>query len=567
LPSFVSAQSTANDAQREAEQLEKQGMELLDIIAGGISNLRNSGNRVYLTSAVADLMWTKDEKRARQLFEIVQQEVVTSMAEIDPADQQYYNAFEMLQQRRRECLDRMVRRDPAMALAFLRATRPPPGSSNANQKANETNMELFLAGLIATQDPEQALRLGRQALRNGISYSLIQLISQLFSKNKELGQTLHKEVVERIKSEDLARSPEGANTAWNLLLSFQPPQASEETYRELIDFIANLVASPAPSRNTRNPQMYYGQLPTLIPLAEKYAPSRAPVLKQMLESVKRNLDPNNRMYQELNEIAQKGSVEDILALAGKYGPEYQTQIYQQAAWRAVNNGDINRARQIVSEFIADPGQRRQMLEQLDNQALWSYAGKSRIEEVKQLLPRVKSLEQRMQILVNLAGNVANNGDKQGALNLLSEARTMLDSSPMNMARLTAQLQLSQAYAPLNARESIALLQPMVAQINQLVAAAVVLDGFENRYLQEGEWMKAGYTQLGNLVNNVERNLGMLATRDAEGARSLSDQLERPEIRLMAQLEIAEALLNKGASNSQPMIRLQKLNVSERVIRR
>ena len=89
------------------------------------------------------------------------------------------------------------------------------------------------------------------------------------------------------------------------------------------------------------------------------------------------------------------------------------------------------------------------------------------------------------------------------------------------------------------------MQSIVVQINQLVAAAVVLDGFENRYLQEGEWMKPGYTSLGNLVNSIEQNLGMLALRDAEGARSLSDQLERPEIRLMAQLEIAQALLGRA----------------------
>jgi len=88
------------------------------------------------------------------------------------------------------------------------------------------------------------------------------------------------------------------------------------------------------------------------------------------------------------------------------------------------------------------------------------------------------------------------------------------------------------------------MQSIISLVNQLVAAAVVLDGFENRYLQDGEWMKPGYTTLGNLVNNIEQNLGQLALRDAEGARAISIQLERPEIRLMAQLEIAQALIGK-----------------------
>ena len=114
--------------------------------------------------------------------------------------------------------------------------------------------------------------------------------------------------------------------------------------------------------------------------------------------------------------------------------------------------------------------------------------------------------------------------------------------------------IERGYAAIDTQQSVALIQPIVAQINQLVAAAVVLDGFENRYLQEGEWMKPGYTSLAGLVNNVEQNLGVLALRDLDGACALSDQLERPEIRLMAKLEIAQALLLRSNQNSRPINR-------------
>jgi len=93
-----------------------------------------------------------------------------------------------------------------------------------------------------------------------------------------------------------------------------------------------------------------------------------------------------------------------------------------------------------------------------------------------------------------------------------------------------------------------LLQSVIILANQLVAAASVLDGFENSYLKEGEWMKRGHSGLNNLVNNIEQHLGTLARVDVEGARSLSKHLERPEIRLMAQLEIARSLLNQGNRN-------------------
>ena len=86
------------------------------------------------------------------------------------------------------------------------------------------------------------------------------------------------------------------------------------------------------------------------------------------------------------------------------------------------------------------------------------------------------------------------------------------------------------------------LESMVLQLNQLVAAAAVLDGIERRYLKEGEWQKANYSSLGNLINNLGQNLGQLARHDPTSARYLSNQLERPEIRLMAQLQIVQSLL-------------------------
>jgi len=554
LPSLANAQEAAVSASEDAKALEKQGFELLDTIARGIPSLRNSGNRVYLMSAVADLLWTTDEKRARALFEIVKQEMVAAAAGFDANDPQSYNALELLQQRRRECLDRMARRDPEMALSFLRATRPPSISINKNQEANETNLEMYLAGLLAGKDPEQALRMARETLRKGVSDSLFSLLSQIAAKNKDLAQTLHKEIVDRLMNEDLPRNNEAAGAAWKLLYSFQPPQANEDAYRELVDLLASLMLSAGSNTATRNSQNYYNQFQSLMPQLEKYAPARVPMLRQWFQNAKRTVYPNVRMYQELNEINQRGTVEDVLALASKYGPEFQPQIYQQAVWKALSGRDANRARQIVSEFVTDPGQRMQMLEQIDNQLLWNSVNDSKVAEARQLLSKVKSVQQRVQILVNLATNVATRGDKKQALDLLAAARTMLDSSPANLDKLTAQLQLAQGYSSLDSQQSVALMQSGIMQLNQLVAAAVVLDGFENRYLQEGEWIKPGYTGLSNLVNTIEQNLGMLALKDAPGACSLSDQLERSEIRLMAQLEIAQALLNRRSGSLQSLNR-------------
>jgi hypothetical protein len=551
FPALALAQEQTTRSPENEQSRERQAFEMLESIAESIPALRSSDNRIFITTAVADLLWSRDEKRARNLFDTLTKELSTAIASLDPSDQRSINDLSMIQQHRREIVERMAGRDPEMALTFLRATRPPAAlRSRGNEHTSEANLELYLAGLLANKNPEQALQVARANLRKGFSYPLISVLIQFGPKNAEAARTLHSEIVDKLKSANLITDHETANAAWNLLGSFQPPQANEDTYRSLAELLATAVLSVQPDARNGNSLAQYSahQVPSYMAHFEKYAPARAGALKHWSQQVKLTLDSGSVMYQELNEIAQKGTIEDLLALTGKYGPEHHPQIYQHAISKAISSGDANRARQIIRDYVPEGLQRTQMLEQLNNQLFWASLNENKIAEARQTLDRVKSVEQRFQLLMGLATNVINRGEKSQATSLLAEATALLDAFPANASKLGAQLQLAQCYSTVDSQRSVALLQSVIALTNQLVAAAVVLDGFENSYLKEGEWMKRGHTGLGNLVNNIEQNLGTLARVDVEGARLLSNQLERPEIRLMAQLEIAKNLLILRNSN-------------------
>jgi len=558
---FLLAVTTFTAAQEmtpaEAEALkasDKQAFEFLETIAEGIPSLRAFENRIYLTNAVADLLWSKDEKRARGLFDAVTREMVAAVAAYEPSDQERYNDQRMIQQQRQDTIDRMANHDPEMAMAFLRATRFPVTSESTQYRANETELEFHLAAMIAERDPAQALRVARNSLRKGIPYSIVQVLSQIHAKDRNSAQSLHAEIVDRLKTEELSRNHEVVNNAWNLLNSYRPPEAKEETYRELIELMvgAALTVNPRDSASISLANNFYYQLRSAVPQIEKYVPGRLPAVRQWIERVQRTQDPGTRMYQEINDLAEKGTIDDILALAGKYGPELQTQIYQQAVGKALSSGEPNRAQQIISEFVTDPAQRRQMLEQLDNQLAWNSVQGNQIAETRRRLSRIKRVEQRANLLMSLAMNVASAGNKKQGLDLLTEARALLDSSPLDSSTLISRLQLAQNYSSLDSEEGVALLESIIMRMNQLVAAAAVLDGFEDRYLKDGEWLKANHTNLGNLVRNLTQNIGELARRDPTSARYLSNKLERPEIRLMAQLEIVQSLLG-GVEQTHPTL--------------
>ena len=531
--------------------IEKKAVDLLETISEQVPNLHSASNRIRAECVIADLLWTRDEKRARALFKTASDDLVTMIANIDFSDQEVYQQLGWLAQQRSEIANRIAMHDPDAAISFVHATRITSGPGDPRTKwysDTETSLELQLAGMIAKKDPARSLEIARATLSRGLSYNLMSLLNQLQAKDPKTAQSLYKEIVDQIKREDLERNYDVVNVAWNLLW-FQPPQANEDIYRDLIGTLvsAAIAISPTDQASINLAQNIYGQLPTLMPQIEKYAPARATSLRQWSQNVERSFDPSTRMYQELNRITQNGSVDDILALAPRYSAELQNQIYQQAAWKALSSGDANRARQIITDFISDPTQRKQMLAQIENQSLEAAVNADKIGEARQLLSRAKP-EQRVQILLRLAGVLAGKGDKKGALELLNEARTVADAAQPGFGQLSSQLQLAQSYASLDPDQSFAIVQALTARTNELIAAATVLDGFDARYLKDGEWITPGTNMLGNLVNILNQTLTMLAQVDFDRARLAADQLERPELRLAADLEIARAALSPKIMN-------------------
>ncbi len=550
VPTFASAQQVAETPDPTNAAVEKKATDLLDRVISRIANLRNPDNRIAASCAVADLLWSRDEKRARGLFDNVTKEVTSQIASIDFGDQQAYETVSSINSRRQEIVGRLARHDPELALKFLRATRfPDEGQSVA--AAWERNLELSLSRTVAAKDPDRALQIARESLSKGLSYEIVGLLMELSQKDKAAAESLYQSVINTIKDGNLAGNNESANIALNLVSSFQPPQANERLYRELLNSMIKYALSlnlsdPATVQMAQNFRSNFSSLNESI---EKYLPDQAPAIKDWLRGLTRTLDPQSQMYAELNDINQKGSVEDLLALASKYPAEMRNQVYQQAAWKAMNDGDIGRARQIAEDYVSDAVQRRQLLNQFESQLIWKSINANDLSEARALLSKTLPVDQRIELLTRIASMLMAKDNKKEALQCLNEARTVIASLPNNSSRMWRQLQLANAYAAVDLDQSFGLVQGIVTHVNELVAAAVVMDGFENRYLKRGEWMINGGSSLANVVSSTRNTLAQLAKFDFERAETLSDQLERPEIRLMAQLDIVQAVLNIPASSN------------------
>jgi hypothetical protein len=79
-------------------------------------------------------------------------------------------------------------------------------------------------------------------------------------------------------------------------------------------------------------------------------------------------------------------------------------------------------------------------------------------------------------------------------------------------------------------------------LNELVDAAAKLDGYDTRYLRDGEWNMSAEGPLGSLLTRLADFAIYFAWSDFDRAVEVAGRFQRPEIRMMGQLKLAQEIL-------------------------
>lgn len=574
-PQSQGSPSSGADAART--ELEKKALSLLEDALTEAQGLKLVENRVRAQSIAAGLLWSRDEQAARVAFKTAADGIAALNAGLDPEDQQFFNAAQAVAQMRNELLQTVVQRDPKLALDFLRATRQPHPEVFQGQGnwlfSQEQMLEANLAGQIAAQDPRQALSMAEETLSGGVTTGLLGVLGQLNAKDPASASKLAADIVQKLRSEDLSENGEASGVALQLLNMTRPPESSstpkalpvngptvivsdlpiqgrflhgnlsidQQTRADLIEKIIKAAMSVQPNRGgTYN---LFNALKALMPELEKSAPARGAALRQRAAALERSFNSQGDVWKPYQELLQKGTVEAILEAAPKAPAEVRDNLYMNAAWKAFNDGsDPERARQIVDN-ISNPQQRAQARKSIEQQLQQRATQQGNFAEARQMAMRLPTVEEKVTALVQIAGVMASKGDKPSALQVLAEARGLLDGQAHGYAQFSAWLQFANAYAPLDAEASFALVESAIAQLNELVDAAAVVNGFGQESFKDGELKSGGGYPWSDLIGQCAGTLAALAPSDFERASADAKRFQRADARVLAELLLAQNLLN------------------------
>ncbi len=609
----IPAQTTAGNTAKKTDlspELQDKAYALLNNLARESEQFGLPVNRITARVNVGDLMWEKDEKLARTLFQNAISDLSALISQISPENaeasdetiSERYTIINDARVLRSELLLKIAPRDPKIALEALQELNR-KDENGVSLFEDDKTLELELAAQITLKDPKQAYELAKKNLDEGITANLFTILEDIYKKDAELGTKLAQDIVSKIKTANTnVNLPSGAansmsnsstslsmNTSmgnrmsngssanmmssntmkkifesgsitissWELQTFLEtikklekqaaknkkPAVLSENSYKEVVDVLAKLYL--------QQPYLSSYELSKTITEIAKYFPAKAQAIRNKLGQQEASTLDDLVTTEKFQTETEDKTAEEITQIIEKKPAAERDDLYWKAAEKAFAEGNIEDAKKFHGKMKTK--REYDYLEKAIETALpLKLAEKGDLSEVRRALAKLKTNEERIEVLTTLAFSVAASGDKKTALALMEEARTVYSGRMKNRKNLSTVLQFTQAYAVIDAEQGFVFLEVNISFFNELINAAILLDDFNEAGSTQNDELRID-TIRSQTYQNLPKGVILiknLATADFERAVSFAERFSRPEIRFFARYRIAESLLSPNAEEDE-----------------
>jgi len=118
---------------------------------------------------------------------------------------------------------------------------------------------------------------------------------------------------------------------------------------------------------------------------------------------------------------------------------------------------------------------------------------------------------------------------------------VLGPSPQaeDQSQMYALLAIARAFSRYDSNRAFEIVGPLVDQFNDISAAAMNLNGFGQKYYQDGEVIMNNGNVVAETGNQMAATLGNLALANFERAKAAADRIHALELRLNVLLNMAQ----------------------------
>jgi hypothetical protein len=551
---------------RGQETLKARGLALLGEIEGVIAELRLPQTRIKAQIQAAQMLWDSDEKRAVKYVTDATTGFKELQSNVDVNSREYTRNYHVINNLRYEIVQLLTARQPEMALTFLRSTQalPDPYGNQRDMAAYEASMELGVANQLIQKDPKRALEIARENLKTRYSSAITNTIYTLRQQNPEMAAELANEVADKLLREKLLKNAEAAGLVMSLIQMSAPlanqvsdnntngsarrtALLSEERRRELLQkLVKEGVEYQASSAHSPQRDYAWNLLNSLRSLGaevDTVMNGGAAIIEKKLKDYPGYSNPQMDAVQEYHSAINNLNmpIDEVIPILAKAPKEQRDQLYINLSNRALNNGDLVKAKQIITDNVTAPYQKQQALYNLEMQSVYRAMGKGKVEDALRAIANISTPQERAQMLAQMANQIGPGYKRASALLFLDQARNLLSPSmqAQDAAQMQALLEIAKAYSRYDSKRAFEILDPLVDQFNDISTAARTLEGFGGEFYEQEELNMQNGNAVANAATQMTAALGIVALTNFDRAKATADRIKLPEVRLRAYLDIAQ----------------------------
>lgn len=539
---------------KNLEVTKAKGVALLTDIETMIPQIKSNQTRMKVQLQAAQMLWDIDQKRALSLFAAAAASMKDYIESIHPDDLHLFQ--HNIGQLRMEIIQALAMRDPEAALNFLHSTSETISSAfeRRDHFRQESALELAIADQIMRNDPRRALQMARQNLKRGYSSNIMNTLSQLRQQDPQLGAELAGEIATRVVNEKLLSNSDAAYVAATLVRYVNPSALGPETpnngqsrppfltadrINELVQKVFDEAVSYSPDQSTHGParDAVWNMLNALKSIAAQLD-TITPGGSEVVDKKLRELEGSGGRATLRRRMGEELSLEAI----SKMPAEVREQQYLQLAYSESNKGNLARARQIITDNITNPWQRRNALMQIDQNELNQAMNQGKADQLLRIISGFRNPRERAQQLSQITNYIGPGLKRAAALHILEQARSLVGPSleAQSQEEMHALLEIARAFSRYDVKRSFEIIDPLIEQFNALTVAARTLNGFgQDYYWDDDELELQNSNPVAIAATNIASVLGHTAIVNFDRTKTTADRISAPEARLNIYLQMAQ----------------------------
>ncbi len=573
----AAAQATSNSQASPQKIHEQLALELLDKVIAETPSLTLEENRLKLWLGAGELLWERDEKRARTLITQAIAEY-TAFVGKEQSDWAAKKDMDEILDRispvtLREELGRVLARlDPVLAWDFFTSSQLPPNKFQENVGRDgdaEQRLEMKIISQAAHKNIPFALEKAENHLTKYGFQNFTNEVRELAARDKAAAAALtsamtasYKKLTDpfdyekRAAMENLLRVALGANefvlgapSPASFAVNAKAPRLDDVSVNEVLEALGAAALEAARKNTSEFGITHIFHSEATFTQLEKYLPKLAQQIKKQTQQNLRNAPLERQKFYLARQNSPIETIEVLLTKAKAASANDAKSYYYRAAASAAEGGDLLRARQIIEEHFKEADRTFEIesfLAGIEKHELTESIKKVDVATTERLAAQQYSLSEKITALAALAENLAQAGERKKAAKILQDLRAELGTQVTTRSQLESHFRMARAYAQIDPSQGLAVLELTLPRLNDLVGAMATLQGIQKDALfRKGEMsFYEANTPVAQLLANQIGTLAILAKAEEQRVSELIEMYQRNEIKNWVRLTISQKLLEQ-----------------------